>query len=313
MKRHRIIRLPYLKISFLTNSNFLFDLVSRKLNFSKFKTNYKSPLSMSLNLLEEIIPFPNGRSDTSGINKNGFSFECWLKNIQLNIQPERNLITGKILQPNLFWDEEISDLLVKYPLRYILAYKNTFLVHGAGLSKNNKGILICGPFESGKSTLAIKLVENGFKFLSDEFTIFHQAKLFAFPLIIGLKRNTLKLFPRLRKLIKKAKENDEKISFDILDFYPGCIAESCIPKIIIFIAPEKKSIKAVIQPLDKEMTFALLCMDRDNVLRSKNTTPVHLKQTQFLAKLAKKTTSYFLSYSLDKISEAVRIIDNLLS
>ena len=310
MKYIKIIKFYNIKIRLITTSSFIANLISRQFKFGKFKETYKNYISISLHL-EETSGFIYGRGDNFNTDKNSLSLECWLKNIRVDVYPDRNLIVGKILIPTTLPSEAILDLLIIHPLRHILKYKNIFMVHAACLTKNDKGVLICGSFKSGKSTLAVKLVEDGFKFLSDEFAIFNKGRLFSFPLKIGLESESIRIFPRLKKLIKKIKKGYEKFSFDIRDFYPDCCVESCIPEIIIFSKPQKKSKKVVIKSINKEAAFSLLCMDKDNSLLFEKNLPIRQKQIQALAALAEKTKSYYLPYSIDKIDKAAKMIDSL--
>lgn len=308
MKRVKILELDNLRIRLVTSSRFLLDLISEQLNFCKPAADHKKTLNISLHL-EEVSSFSDGRSDSFNTDGRHLSLESWLKNIQIDVQPDKNHIAGKIITPAALSNEAIFDLLVIHPLRHILKYKNIFLIHAAVLAKNGKGVVVCGLSKSGKSTLAIKLVENGFKFLSDEFAIFNKGDLFSFPLKIALDTHSLRVFPRLPKLIKK---NYEKNPFDIRKLYPNCYTENCVPAIIVFLKPSRKHRKAIITPISRENAFYLLCMDKDNSLPFEKNLSIRQRQIQALAILAKKTRAYSLSYSLDKIDEASKIVGSLL-
>ncbi|MEK6733221.1 MAG: hypothetical protein AABY55_06290 [Candidatus Omnitrophota bacterium] len=58
----------------------------------------------------------------------------------------------------------------------VLSNYQGFLMHAAGFYKNKKeGILVCGHSGDGKSTLAIKLYETGYKIISDDCVAIRQS------------------------------------------------------------------------------------------------------------------------------------------
>ncbi|MDD5670804.1 MAG: hypothetical protein PHN49_04105, partial [Candidatus Omnitrophica bacterium] len=71
----------------------------------------------------------------------------------------------------------------------------------------NAGVLIHGPQNSGKSTLALLLAQNGFEYFSDD-DCFIQGKggrpyVFSLPTKIGVSRTLLKKYPAFRHLTVK--------------------------------------------------------------------------------------------------------------
>lgn len=312
MKFTKQITLHNININLSTNSYFIIELIASHLVFPKFKIHYKKYLTVALNI-EKTNHFPHGRSDSFVTNNNKLSLECWLKNIYVKVSPKKNIIAGKIINETILSPDAIFDLLFIHPLRHILKYKNICLIHAAVLAKNSKGVLICGSFKSGKSTLAVKLVEDGLKFLSDEFIIFDKRKLISFPLNVGLHIKSLKLFSRLQKLTKHTHNNQNKIHFNIEDFYPNCLTENCIPEIIIFPTPQTESKKVTLTAVNKKTAFLMLCKDKDNSLPFEKNIIAREKQIQSLATLAEKTQAYRLFYSLEKLDEVSKIINNLLA
>ncbi|MDD5431743.1 MAG: hypothetical protein PHO70_01980 [Candidatus Omnitrophica bacterium] len=310
MKYIKNFALHKFNICINTNSHFIAKLATEQLNLTNklYKTKNLTTINFEL---EETNALPFNRSDGFNTKEKDLILDCWLKNIDVRAYPNSNLIKGKFLIPSTLSNEAIFDLLILHPLRHILKYKNVFLIHAAALVKNNSGILICGHFKSGKSTMAVKLAENGLGFLSDEFVIYDKGELFAFPLKIGLEENSIKLFPFLKSLKKSNIGKQEKISFDIIKYFPSCYVQSCKPKIIIFPVSKDKAGKVTLKPMNSETAFSLLCMDKDCSLSFEKNIAIRQKQIQVLAKLAEDTKSYYLSYSLDKIDEAAAIIKNL--
>jgi dolichol-phosphate mannosyltransferase len=61
--------------------------------------------------------------------------------------------------------------LVEPLLRFLLILKGFVLLHSACIDTENSGILISAPPDTGKTTLVLKCIKNGFSFLSDDMTI----------------------------------------------------------------------------------------------------------------------------------------------
>jgi len=74
-----------------------------------------------------------------------------------------------------------------------------YLLHSAIVVKNGKAILLPGASRSGKSTLCIALLKNGFKYISDEIAAIDLKTFRAsgFPRAISIREKTLRLFPTL--------------------------------------------------------------------------------------------------------------------
>lgn len=74
-----------------------------------------------------------------------------------------------------------------------------YLVHSAVLVRRGKAIIIPGASKSGKSTLTIALLKEGFKYLSDEIAAIDPDTLetSGFPRAIRVREKTLTLFPAL--------------------------------------------------------------------------------------------------------------------
>jgi hypothetical protein len=77
-----------------------------------------------------------------------------------------------------------------------------FLFHGAAAAREDEGIIIAGRSGAGKTSLVLKLVNEGYEFFSDEYAPIHRRnlKLYPFPRSLGLRRGTLELFPHLKTL-----------------------------------------------------------------------------------------------------------------
>jgi len=78
-------------------------------------------------------------------------------------------------------------------LRFLFISRGFILLHSACLDKNESGLLLSAPPDTGKTTTVLKCVKNGFSFLSDDMTIIklpNQA--FCFPKPMTISSHTFK-------------------------------------------------------------------------------------------------------------------------
>ncbi|NJE86006.1 hypothetical protein E3E23_09245 [Thermococcus sp. CX2] len=83
------------------------------------------------------------------------------------------------------------------------------MIHASSLCKNNKAILFSTRGGGGKTTIALHLVEHGFGFLGDNFTILHKSTALSFP-------TSLSIFTyNLAPIIKNNLTQKQKIELQI--------------------------------------------------------------------------------------------------
>ena len=113
------------------------------------------------------------------------------------------------------------------------------LFHAGVVSWRNKGIILPAHPDMGKTTMVIKLVMSGCRFLSDEIACLNPdlTKLEAFPRRLSIRNNSRKLlglpeWPESMDVIKTA-ENEWML--DIEDIVPDSLSETCMPHFIFFL------------------------------------------------------------------------------
>jgi len=124
--------------------------------------------------------------------------------------------------------------------RVVNRINDYFLVHGGALSFNNEGFIIIAPPGFGKTTLVLKLLEYGFKFLSDDFAPINRKTGFLVPMprSIGIRDGTLKFFKDISLKEKKpfvslCKGN--KWIFDIDEIKDGLVGKPCKVKYVVIL------------------------------------------------------------------------------
>jgi hypothetical protein len=104
--------------------------------------------------------------------------------------------------------------------------KSHYIFHGAALSFDGQGIIICADSGFGKTTLTLQLVQQGFKFLSDEIAALgcQDGLLYPFPRGLHIRQNTLNLLD-IPAPTGKTSRWYRKFLLDIEDIFPGMIGE----------------------------------------------------------------------------------------
>ena len=114
------------------------------------------------------------------------------------------------------------------------------LIHAGVVSRNNKGVIFSATSGMGKTTLVLKLVGSGCRFLSDEVACFN------------LGRDLLEPFPRKLNIRRESEEllglslgsdaaadstgpDGTEHMLDIEEIAPGSISDQCSPNFIIFL------------------------------------------------------------------------------
>jgi hypothetical protein len=118
---------------------------------------------------------------------------------------------------------------------------NHYLFHAGVVSWEDKGIVLCGAANKGKSTLTLKLVQNGFKFLSDEvaFIDLSTCEVSPFPRTLGFREDTLARFPELKGLNErdsaKSLSGEDKWTVDVEEICSGSLGKKCKVSYLIFL------------------------------------------------------------------------------
>lgn len=118
--------------------------------------------------------------------------------------------------------------------------KDYNLFHAGAVSWENKGIIFPASSKMGKSTLALKLVMNGCKFLSDEVACFNLNKdiIDPFPRKINIRSGSKKITGlnlEPETMVNAMKEEESVSTLDIEDIVNDSLSGPCTPCYIIFL------------------------------------------------------------------------------
>ena len=92
---------------------------------------------------------------------------------------------------------------------YAIAYRDAFaamaagtlLLHGVTVTRRGRRALLVGQQHAGKSTLAARLLIDGFEVSGDEYAVLADERLAAFPRRFHLKSRSLALLPQLAQIV----------------------------------------------------------------------------------------------------------------
>ena len=103
----------------------------------------------------------------------------------------------------------------------IVRTEHSVLVHSAAVGIDNKGVLICAKGGSGKSTLSVSCLTNGFQYVSDDYLILNKTNnLAALPIysIITLSEHIYKQMPNLKSEFMCNNYNNTKYVLNISSY-----------------------------------------------------------------------------------------------
>lgn len=112
-------------------------------------------------------------------------------------------------------------LLVKL-ISQIVRTDTSALVHSAAVGIDNKGVLICAKGGSGKSTLSVSCLVDGFQYVADDYLILNKVNntVYALPIysMITLSSQICKLIPTLKSNFMGNNYNDTKYVLNISSY-----------------------------------------------------------------------------------------------
>lgn len=211
--------------------------------------------------------------------------------------------------------EKFSSLINLWEaLKYRIFFENIWnksaplLFHAGVVQKNGKGVIICGPAGSGKTTLTLEMLQKGYKYVGEEICPLNCSKgLFEInPFPIALRNSDYKIPKNCRLISKKIYEKFQK---EKLYLYTAPLIEksnNAIKPVAVIYLSRSERLKASYEVLDYMKGFEKMLgysYTRGNKLEQKH--------NLFLAKKIFKDNK-FLNFYSGELNNSVSLLENLL-
>lgn len=223
--------------------------------------------------------------------------------------------SGLLLLHNSFWQRPLYIKASLLMILFILLFwrYGFYELHAAGLAKEGKGLLLVGPSGSGKSSLALSLVRQGWHYLSDDMLILRHTSLGveALPLrrYFKVKQSLNSKYPELTHLLNKPLELLNREAYIYIDgIYPNQSIQKCIPRMIIFprITQRKKS---QIEPIKQSEAFINLF--QSNCYGMYFDHQIARQRLEIMKELIYQADCYRMSVGLDLYKDPKKILELL--
>jgi len=128
--------------------------------------------------------------------------------------------------------DKVWEMLIGIPFGYALRKKGFMIMHGSSVVMNGQAVCIVGSSGLGKSTLALSLVEKGFKFLTEDLCIVKDN-------IVHFYSSWIKIDKKLKNKLKTDFNKNINLSFDsrgreLIKIGTEHVSERATPKAIYF-------------------------------------------------------------------------------
>jgi hypothetical protein len=194
-------------------------------------------------------------------------------------------------------------------LAYLFSNQGLFDLHGAALANQEIGYLFLGESNSGKSSIALSLVHQGWHYASDDSLLLksngNSVEVLSFRKSFYIDPDTASKYPELDPYFSSENHiEDCKRFLDLDQMYPSQFRPSIVPKILIFsrIIPDKKS---ALQSVSKGKALSNLLKQSVSIFFNRQVVNEHLN---VLKQLVLQTDCYQLLAGRDLYNEPGEIL-----
>jgi len=136
-------------------------------------------------------------------------------------------------------------------------------VHASAVARGEKGLILSGPRESGKSTLAYACARRGFKIVADDVVYLRSGRsmtAWGRPWRLRLLPDCGRFFPELSEKAESIRSaGKEIVEIDVPELLPGTAQASCVPRALFFL--KRSSTRARCEPLGADEALGLLARE----------------------------------------------------
>ena len=302
----------YVGIKLSTNSKRIYKLIENVLDLDNSFRCSRSKIKIRFYLNETTLENQNSEKKfvyQSQLEKKKTLLSSFGKRIvSVTTDLKANVARGTIADYKESHKERLLDFMLMKPLRFILKHHGLFFLHSSAVCKDRDCLLISGSQNSGKSTLALVLAQNGFNLLADDDCFIklvrNQPQLFPFPTKMGLNDRILKRYPELIKHTLKNYRYGRKRRISLSSISNSNATKALRCRMIIFPRYQAKG-KICLKEMPKEEVLRRLGKDSPMVYSKKQA------QRMFwtLYSLAKTANSFELIYNDDKLNEVPQLVN----
>lgn len=302
-----------------TDSNAIYTLIKRFLDLSDTlgSSVRKINIYFYFNFLKDkILDDSKKLLFHSYFNKNNLYTAAFGNRIaEITVDPKRKIVRGNIFHFDELYKECFLDFIFSQPLRFILAHYGLFFLHASAVCKGKDCILFSGKQSSGKTTLALSLAQNGFKFLADDdcFVKSSQRKNIIIPLPTkaGLTDKLIRRFPEFKQSVLKNYAYGDKQRISLNNFSLYAKPQKYVCKILLF--PKFKAhTKITLNPLSKEEALRRLINENSSIYSRPGYKKLSVNNFWTLYNFTNKVKAFEIIYSDEKLNEIPSIVDELL-
>jgi hypothetical protein len=158
--------------------------------------------------------------------------------------------------------------LLWYLNQLALETPDRVVIHAGCVARGRRGIVLPGPMEVGKSTLATSLVIGGFDFLSDEYAALSlvDGRLHPYDRPIALDPGVFEIFPQARPRVVPELEDAARWHVLPEDLRAGSRSAPVPPGAVVFPRYER-DVPCEIEPIGAARALWLLCEQALNLAR----------------------------------------------
>jgi hypothetical protein len=197
-------------------------------------------------------------------------------------------------------------------LIHLFAQYGYYDLHGAGLTHNGSGCLFLGPSGSGKSSLALNLVKQGWGYASDDALLMKgnspEVSALSFRKYFYIDPKLAKRFPELGpSLINHGQIEAEKCFIDLDDVWPGRFQPEFVPEKVVFCHVTHQEASRIASISKKDALLRLLPQSASVFFNR----CFAEKQIDALKRLVEQTQCYAFDAGLDVYDDSKKATDML--
>lgn len=208
------------------------------------------------------------------------------------------------ISPNENKIKNASVSIVGIPLGFLLQKRNYQVVHGSCVAMNGKAVCFVGKSASGKSSIALSLLEKKFKFVSEDLCVIRDNEVYNFSSWVKSDQKHLIKKLAITETLVIERDSRNRQYYKLANHYTSC--EKVELKAIYFLNNEKERAIKKIDPSDSFkylFTYAYRSHDSDKEGLGKLTSICGgvdcFSYSRSMGESLNKNTAYFYEHFID--------------